>query len=333
MKNLYFTFLTLLIGIPFIKAQSYQQISGPTQGTTFHITYSDPRNRNLEKEIYQLLNEFDFSVSTYNPNSIISKVNKNISGVKLDAYFITCFNKAKELWRLTNGAFDPTVYPLVNAWGFGPEKKSKIEQSKIDSLLQFVGFDKIQLVRGKILKKDPRVQLDFNAFAQGYSVDVLAQFFINKGIKNFIVEIGGEVYAHGLGANNEKWRVAIEQPIENKIDKNAAQVVVELQNKGVATSGNYRRFTEIDGKKIVHHIDPRTGYPTANNLLSASVFCSQTLDSDALATGFLVMGLDNAKLFLEKHPEIQVFFIYTDEQGKYQVFMTSEIMNWIAQHQ
>lgn len=316
-----------------LNAQTYRQISGPAQGTTFHISYSDKKNRNFEKEVFQLLEKFDLSVSTYNPNSIISKVNRNVAGVKLDDYFITCFVKAKEIWTLTNGAFDPTVYPLVNAWGFGPEKKSQIEQHKIDSLLQFVGFDKIQLVDNKIIKTDPRVQLDFNAFAQGYSVDVLAQYFIKKGVEDFVVEIGGEVYAHGLAANHEKWRVAIEQPIENKTDKNAAQVVIELQNKGVATSGNYRRFTEVDGKKIVHHIDPRTGYPTANNLLSASVFCNQTLDSDALATGFLVMGLENAKLFLEKHPEIQVFFIYADEQGKYQVFMTKEVMNWIAQHQ
>ena len=154
-----------------------------------------------------------------------------------------------------------------------------------------------------------------------------------KFVNNFIVEIGGEVYAHGLAANQEKWRVAIEQPIENKKDKNEAQVIIELMNKGVATSGNYRRFIEVDGKKLVHHIDPRTGCPTSNNLLSASVFCDQTLNSDALATGFLVMGLDNAKLFLENHPEIQVFFIYADEQGKYQVFMTKEVMNWIAQHQ
>ncbi|MEY4351733.1 MAG: hypothetical protein RL078_1812 [Bacteroidota bacterium] len=328
-----FTIALILISTEFCKAQKYQQISGPAQGTTFHITYQDKRDRDFEKEINQILQAFDSSVSTYNPNSIISQVNKNNPNVKLDAYFVTCFQKAKEIWSLTNGAFDPTVYPLVNAWGFGPEKKSSLEQKKIDSLLQFVGFEKIELVNGKIIKKDPRVQLDFNAFAQGYSVDVVSSFFLKKGVNNFVVEIGGEVYAHGLAANQEKWRVAIEQPIENKKDKNEAQVIIELMNKGVATSGNYRRFIEVDGKKLVHHIDPRTGYPTSNNLLSASVFCDQTLNSDALATGFLVMGLDNAKLFLEKHPEIQVFFIYADEQGKYQVFMTKEVMNWIAQHQ
>lgn len=314
-------------------AQKFIEINGKTQGTTFHISYQDPKNRLFEKQVLDLLADFDLSVSTYNPHSIITAVNNNKKNIKLDAYFITCFNKAKEIWKQTNGAFDPTVYPLVNAWGFGPEKKNAIEQHKLDSLLAFVGFEKIELAGNKIIKTDPRVQLDFNAFAQGYSVDVMAAFFLQKGINNFIVEIGGEVYAHGVAEQNNKWRVAIEQPTENKLNKNPNQVIVELTNKAVATSGNYRRFVEIDGKKIVHHIDPQTGLPTANNLLSASVFCDHTLDADALATGFLVMGLDAAQQFLTAHPEIQVFFIYTDDKGKYNVFMTKELETWIAQHQ
>ena len=314
-------------------AQHFTTLSGQTQGTTYLIRYQDARERNLQKAIEEILTAFDLSVSTYNPNSLISKINRNEKNVKLDAYFLTCFNQAKTLWTLTNGAFDPTVYPLVNAWGFGPEKKDVLEQQKIDSLLTFVGFEKITIEKGKIIKTDPRVQLDFNAFAQGYSVDVLADFLLKKGIGNFIVEIGGEVKTHGVSENKQKWRVGIEQPVENKTSKNELQIIIELENMAVATSGNYRRYKEINGQKIVHHIDPRTGKPTANNLLSASVFSKDALTSDALATGFLVLGLEEAKRFLSAHPEIQVYFIYSDEQGKLQVYFTEKLGSWIAQHQ
>ncbi|MEY4992139.1 MAG: hypothetical protein RI948_1017 [Bacteroidota bacterium] len=324
--------LLLLFCCSKTNAQKFLQISGTTQGTTFHISYQDPKERDFSKKVNQLLADFDASVSTYNPQSIITKVNQNQSDVKLDPYFIACFEQAKEIWQITHGAFDPTVYPLVNTWGFGPERKSDLEQQKLDSILAFVGFDKIEIANGRIIKKDPRVQLDFNAFAQGYSVDVLANFFLKKGVQNFIVEIGGEVYAHGK-AQNGKWRVGIEQPVENKTTKNELQIIVEMENMAVATSGNYRRFKEVDGKKIVHHIDPHTGKPTANNLLSASVFSAHAIQSDALATGFLVLGLEKSKEFLKLHPEIQVFFIYTDDQGKYQVFITDQLMDWIAPNQ
>lgn len=314
-------------------AQNFTTISGQTQGTTYLIRYQDARERDLQKAIEKILAQFDLSVSTYNPNSLISKINRNEKNVKPDAYFLTCFNQAKTLWTITNGAFDPTVYPLVNAWGFGPEKKDILEQQKIDSLMAFVGFEKITIEKGRIKKTDPRVQLDFNAFAQGYSVDVISEFFLQKGIENFIVEIGGEVKTHGVYENNQKWVVGIEQPVENKTSKNELQIIIELDNMAVATSGNYRRFKEVNGQKIVHHIDPRTGKPTANNLLSASVFSKDALTSDALATGFLVLGLEESKRFLIDHPEIQVFFIYSDEQGKNQVFITEKLGSWIAQHQ
>ena len=314
-------------------AQQFTTISGQTQGTTYLIRYQDPKNRNLQKSIDEILLDFDFSVSTYNPNSIISKVNRNEKKVYLDAYFLACFNEAKNLWKITNGAFDPTVYPLVNAWGFGPEKKSELEQQKIDSLLHFVGFDKINIVNGEIQKADPRVQLDFNAFAQGYSVDVISAFLMKKGIQNFIVEIGGEVKTHGVDERGMLWRVGIEQPVVNQKSKNDLQVIVELENMAVATSGNYRRFKEVNGQKVVHHIDPKTDKPTANNLLSASVFSENALTSDAMATGFLVLGLEQSKHFLLEHPEIQVFFIYSDDQGTMQVFITEKLETWIAQHQ
>lgn len=312
----------------FISAITYSQIEptiieGEAQGTTYQITYCDELNRNLQPEISVILVDFDMSVSTYVPNSIISRINSNAKDVKVDEYFKVCFKKAKEIWKATNGAFDPTVYPITNAWGFGPGKKQTIEKKKIDSILHFVGFNLIELKGNRIIKKDPRVQLDFNAFAQGYSVDVISNFLIKKGIKSFVVEIGGEVYAKGKHPNGKFWTVGIEKPIDNKESQNPIEANVKLENLAIATSGNYRRFVIENGVKYSHHIDPKTGYPTKNNLLSASILSKQCITSDATATGILVMGLENAKKYFIVHPEIEAFLIYSDENGNFKTFETA----------
>ncbi len=310
--------------------QKPMYIDGFAQGTSYHISYYDLKGRFLKKEVDSILHDFDLSVSTYNPNSIISKINSNQKKVSLDRYFITCFNKAKEVWKNTNGTFDPTVYPLVNAWGFGPGKKQKIEQKKIDSILHFVGFNLIELKGNKIKKKDPRVALDFNAFAQGYSVDVIAEYLNSLGIVSYIVEIGGEVYAQGQQSDKENWKIGIEEPIENKTETNPFIITLKLDGMAVATSGNYRKFTIEDGVKYAHHIDPKTGYPTKNNLLSASIFSKRGIDSDANATGILVMGLEKAKIFLKAHPELQAYLIYSDEKGNYQTYQTEGIASLVV---
>lgn len=297
-------------------------LEGETQGTSYHITYYDTCQRDLQGDIEEILADFDYSVSTYNPYSLISRVNRNDSTVKVDAYFIACFNKAKEIWKNTDGAFDPTVYPLVNAWGFGPGKKQHIEKVVIDSILVFVGFEKVELIGNKVVKKDPRLGLDFNAFAQGYSVDVISKFLLSKGIKNFVVEIGGEVYAHGKMANNGCWLVGIEEPTDNQETNNELYLIVELENRALATSGNYRKYIIENGVKYAHHIDPKTGYPAKNNLLSASILSSECISSDANATGVLVMGLEKATAFLQAHPELQAYLIYSDENGNYKVYQT-----------
>lgn len=300
-------------------------LQGEAQGTTYHITYVDSLDRDFSADVSRILEEFDQSVSTYQPNSIISRVNRNDSSVILDPTFITCFLKAKEIWKNTNGAFDPTVFPLVNAYGFGPQKKLSINPRLIDSLCTFVGFEKVELIGTKIVKTDPRVSLDFNAFAQGYSVDVVSQFLRSQGIRSYIVEIGGEVYAEGKQTSGQPWYIGIEQPIENKTSSNPLFIAVELNHLAIATSGNYRRFIEENGVKYVHHIDPKTGYPTKNNLLSASVFSSQCMVSDATATGLLVMGFEAAKLYLNTHPELMVYLIYSDEYGKFQVYQSPKL--------
>ncbi|PKP44304.1 MAG: thiamine biosynthesis protein ApbE [Bacteroidetes bacterium HGW-Bacteroidetes-13] len=307
------------------------KIEGDAQGTTYHIAYFDEQNRDFKFEIEQILKDFDLSLSTYIPNSIISRVNSNDKDVIVDNYFITCFNKAKEIWKNTKGAFDPTVYPLVNAWGFGPGKKLNIEQNKIDSILEFVGFEKIKLKNNKIVKKDPRVSLDFNAFAQGYSVDIVSAFLNKQGVNSYLVEIGGEVYAKGVKSNGENWVIGIEEPIDNKGTENPIKAMVKLENIGVATSGDYRRFIIENGIKYAHHIDPKTGYPTKNNLLSATVFSKECITSDATATGILVMGLEKSKVFLENHPELQAYLIYSDDKGNYKVYETPELKSIITE--
>lgn len=330
MRLLQIILLFLLITNVTLAQTKSQFIEGFAQGTSYHITYYDELNRNLNFEIDSILKDFDLSVSTYNPKSIISRINKGEPNVRIDNYFKTCFNKSKEIWKSTNGAFDPTIYPISNAWGFGPGKKQTIDKSKIDSLLQFVGFELININADSVIKKDPRVSLDFNAFAQGYSVDVISQYLISKNIHSFIVEIGGEVYAQGKQNNGANWLIGIEQPFDNKISGNPLKAIVKLDAKAIATSGNYRRYVLEKGIKYAHHIDPKTGYPTKNNLLSASIFANEAITSDATATGILVMGLKKAKKYLAKHPEIDAYLIYSDKKGNYQVYQTPKLKELIV---
>jgi thiamine biosynthesis lipoprotein len=301
------------------------KIEGYTQGTTYHISYFDSEQRNLQPEIETILKDFDLSVSTYNPNSIITKINTNQPNVVVDQYFTVCFKKAKEVWKNTNGAFDPTVLPLVNAWGFGPGKKQKKPQQKIDSILRFTGFNLIELKGNRVVKKDPRVALDFNAFAQGYSVDVISDFLKSKGIISFIVEIGGEIFANGKKPNGDYWKAGIEEPYDNKEDANPNRAIIKLYNSAIATSGNNRQYFIENGVKYAHHLDPKTGYPTKNNLLCASIIASNCISSDAYATGVLVMGLEKAKVFLKNHPELQAYLVYSDAKGQLQVYKTDKI--------
>ncbi len=331
-KRIRYTFGFILLATTFIYPQQEPvKIEGNAQGSTYHIIYYDIQNRNFQPEIEKILVDFDKSVSTYLPTSIISRINSNQKNVTVDKYFIACFNKAKEVWKNTEGAFDPTVYPLVNAWGFGPGKKQKIEKQKIDSILTFVGFNLIELKGNKVIKKDPRVSLDFNAFAQGYSVDVVSGFLNSKGLTSYMVEIGGEVYAKGKKQNGSSWTIGIEKPIDNKESLNSLKAIVKLEDMAIATSGNYRRFIIEDGVKYAHHIDPKTGYPTKNNLLSASLFSKECISSDANATGVLVMGLEKAKAFLLLHPELQAYLIYSDDKGNYQVFQTPGLQSIVSE--
>ena len=301
-------------------------VRGEAQGTTYNITYSAPEKTNYKNEIDSLFKAVDQSLSTYVPGSIISRINRNDTGVVADKYFIDVFRKAQEISQQTNGAFDVTVAPIVNAWGFGFTKRARIDSATIDSLLRFVGYQKIKLEGGAIVKTNPGMMLDFNAIAQGYTVDLLSSFLENKGINNYLVELGGEVRTKGKKNNGEDWKIGIDQPNETYTEGRPLKAIVSLKNKALATSGNYRKFYVENGRKYAHIIDPHTGYPAKHNLLSATVIANDCMTADAFATAFMVMGLEKAKQFLSKDKQLglEVFFIY-DEQGTWKTY-TSETL-------
>jgi thiamine biosynthesis lipoprotein len=301
---------------------NYIQLQGNAQGTTFKIIYDDSLHRDFSIQIDSLLKKLDTSLSTYVPESIISKVNKNDSTVVLDQHFITVFNRSQEISELSEGAFDITVAPLINAYGFGFGKKENIDSLLIDSLLNYVGYNKVKIENNKVIKQHPAIQLDFNAIAQGYSVDVLADFLEKKGIENYMIEIGGELRCKGKNSKGNYWNIGIDKPIEN-LQKREMQTIVPLKNKAMATSGNYRKFYEKDGVKYSHTIDPKTGWPVEHQLLSATVIADDAMTADAFATVFMVMGKDKAIEFLETHKNLnlQVYLIFQNKD-KLEVYST-----------
>lgn len=331
LTSLFFLFIALL---PLSCKQEpvYKKIEGETQGTTYHITYqSHPRN-NFQPEIEKLLADFDLSLSAYVQESILSRVNRNETNVMLDDYFITVFNKSKEIYTLTDGAFDITVAPLVNAWGFGPDPAQNADSALIDSLRQYVGMPLVKVEGRTLIKKHPEVKIDVNAIAQGYSADVIADFLVSKRVVNLMVEIGGEIVTKGLNPKGEEWKIGVDKPTDNNFSPGQnLQAILKISGKALATSGNYRKFYEKDGQKYVHSIDPHTGYPVVSNLLSTTVVASDCMTADAMATAFMVMGLEKSIAMLNMHPEWDAYLIYADEEGNYKTFITEGMKNSMVQ--
>ena len=310
---------------------SYISFGGFTQGTTYNITYESINNVNFQDEIEYLLAEFDTSLSTYNQHSVISKINYNESK-ETDKYFRTVFSKANEVYNNTDGSFDITVAPLVNAWGFGFKNKEDITNAKIDSLLEFVGFQNVCIKDSVIIKNDPRMMIDVNAIAQGYSVDVVADFLEEHGITNYLVEIGGEIKTKGVNKKGKVWKIGIDKPFDNNmVPGENLQAIVYLSNKSLATSGNYRKFYEHNGVKYSHTIDPKTGYPVTHSLLSATVIANDCMTADAYATAFMVIGLEKAFDLATKLPDLEAYFIYSNENGEFQVKATSIMQELIEE--
>jgi len=314
------------------KANFLMKITGSAQGTTYSIAWVSADRINYQPPVDSIFRKIDSSLSTYLPVSIISRINQNDSSVTLDEHFMTVFKKAEEVSENTGGEFDVTVAPLVNVWGFGFEKKDKPDSAVIKKLLQITGYKMVKLAGNKLVKEKNEIMLDFNAIAQGYTVDVLAAFLEHKGIQDYFVELGGEVKTKGRKSDKQPWRVGIDKPKENETEERELQVILELENKSLATSGNYRKFYVEEGRKYSHIIDPFTGYPAKNSLLSASVIADDCMTADAYATAFMVMGLEKAKQFLEQHKELNldVYFVY-DENGALKTYASGNIKKWIKE--
>lgn len=314
--------VALIVGTVFILSGSkYYTNEGQIFGTTYHITYAGTND--FDKEIRAELQRVDDALSMFNKQSVLSKFNRNEKYDVSNARFNDVVRLSLQLSRETDGAFDITVAPLVNEWGFGFKHREKITASKIDSLRAFVGYDKLFYEGERLNKRDSRVTIDCGAVAKGYGVDCVARLLSSKGCTNYMVEIGGEVVVKGKNAKGKKWTIGINKPVDDSTKTvNEVQNILHVSDCGIATSGNYRNFYYVDGRKVSHTIDPKTGQPVQHSLLSATVLTPSCAKSDALATSFMVMGLDRAKAFLAKHKDVQAYFIFADGQGKYNVWMT-----------
>ncbi len=317
-------FVLVFIALLFSSCRKLHKISfmGEAQGTYYSVTYYDTENRNFQPQIDSLLKRIDKTASLWDPESLISKINRNDTSVVLDSTFITIFRKAQEVSGKTNGKFDITVGPLIRVWGFWFDDRMDVNQELIDSIMPLIGYEKVRLEDGRIIKDDPRIQLDFNAIAQGHSVDLIAEFLEDNGINRYLVDVGGEIYARGKKPYGDQWKIGIEEPAEEKYAKRKFEEIVFLEDKALATSGSYRKFYEIDGVKYSHTVDPETGYPVQHSLLSATVLAEDCITADAYATAFMVMGLDKTREFLEKNEDMEAFLIYSDEDGDMKTYKT-----------
>ena len=322
-------FLTLLIVSTILiirqqQAMPYQKSAGLVFGTSYHVSYQC--DSDLSSGIMAELMKVDASLSPFNEKSVITAINQN-KHVKPDAMFM-----AMCISRDTDGAFDITIAPLVNAWGFGFKNGIEPSRSQVDSLMQIVGYKKVALNGGYVQKQDPRMMLDCSAIAKGYGSDVIARLLRSRGITHCLVEIGGEIVASGINEHHEPWRIGVTKPTDDPLNSTQElQTTLRLTNKAMATSGNYRNFYYKGGKKYAHTIDPNSGYPVQHNILSATVIAEQCAVADAYATSFMVMGLDKAKEVLDRHPELMAYFIYSDKGGHDAVWFSPSLNDKIEE--
>ncbi len=301
-----------------------QLFLGTTQGSYYSITYYDEQNRNFSHEFDSIFKEIENTLSLWDENSIIRKVNRNDSTVVLNKIFIDNFNYAMRAAELSDGYFDPTVGPLVSAWGFHFKEGMTMTPEIVDSLKQFVGYRKIKIENGKVIKENPNMTLDFNAVAQGYTTDMIGDFLLSKNVNNFLVDVGGEILAKGNKPDGELWKVGIEKPAEDKDAARIVQEIVELKDKSIVTSGNYRKYVEQNGRRYSHSLNPKTGYPSENNLLSATIICDNTAWADCLASICMLVGMEQAIKLLETQNEVEAFFIYEENGDVLQLKMNDK---------
>lgn len=297
---------------------AWQSNEGFVFGTSYHIKYN--HGTDLSKGIDKTLTDVDNSLSTFNEKSVISAINNNTSDY-LDNRLLSIVQAAQTISKNTDGAFDITVAPLVNAWGFGFKNAENIDSTQIDSLLIFVGMDKISIDGNKLVKTDSRTMLDCNAIAKGYGVDAVSEYLEQEGVTNYMVEIGGEVRVRGTNDKKSTWHIGINEPVDDSLSVSTdIENVIEVSDISMATSGNYRNFYIKDNKKYAHTIDPQTGYPVQHNILSSTVLAKDCMTADAYATAFMVCGLDKAREILSKTPDLKAYFIFSNPDGTHDVW-------------
>ena len=306
----------------------YQKSADFIFGTSYSVIYQC--DSDLSQSIKNELMKVDRSLSPFNEHSVITAVNNN-QEVVLDNMFQEVFQKAMAISRETDGAFDITVAPLVNAWGFGFKNGTQPDRRQVDSLREIIGYEKLSLVNGKVQKKDPRMMLDCSAIAKGYGTDMVARLLKERGVQNYMVEIGGEIVTKGVNAQRVPWKIGVTKPDDDSLSiGNELQTILNVTDKAMATSGNYRRFYYKGGKRFAHTIDPKTGYPVQHNILSATVLADDCATADAYATSFMVMGMEGAKRVLDRHPELMAYLIYDDGHGKNAVWFSPSLRDKIA---
>lgn len=310
------------------KKHVYIEDNGEIFKTSYLVKYE--YSHSLKREIDLVLADFDDSLNPFKESSIISKVNNNID-VRPDNYFTTVFNKAQQVSAVSEGLFDITISPLINAWGFGFKNMDNVTPERIDSLKRLTGYNRINIHNGKVIKEHPDIQLNASAIAKGYATDVVASLLESYGIKNYIVEIGGEIRAKGMNANDQYWRVGIDRPREDSMSyNNPFQMIIALDNKAVATSGDYRKYYINEGKRFAHTINPQTGYPADNSILSATVIADDCMTADAYATVFMLADTAQTRK-LAKKQQLSYMLILAKEGDNYEIVKSEDFERYIIE--
>lgn len=334
MKKIFFGILAVVCFF-FVSCEQKEKkyvFDGLVQGTYYHIIIYSKDTTQIQQGFDSIFTLVDNTFSLWNKNSLLTKLNNN-EQVNLNSLFIDNFNRAKQINILTDGALDITIGAIVQAYGFANKDKQEINKRVIDSLKTFIGMDKVSIKDNKLIKTYKETQLDFNAIAQGYTTDMISDFLTKRGVENFLVDVGGEVYCKGEKPNGKSWSVAIETPTDDAKNERSYQTLVKLKNKSIVTSGNYRKFYMENGVKYSHTIDPKTAQSVKHNLLSASAIADDATLADGLATAFMVMGLEKSKEFLSKHKEFAGYFIYSDEKGDMKVWQSDNFATYLNNNQ
>ena len=310
------------------KPKSYATVDGFTQGSTYHIVYNDPQGRDLRTDIEELLEDFDNSLSVYNPSSLLTRLNENDPAAVPDRWFTECLAISHGISEDTEGAFDVTLRPLIAAYRIGTDDTPHLlSQREIDSIRVFTGYRKVRIENGRLVKEDPRLALDFNAIAQGYSSDLMGAMFDSLGIEDYMVEIGGEILCKGRNPSGGEWKVGIDRPVEgNMVPGEDLQTILKLTDRGLVTSGNYRKFAyDENGNKVTHTIDPHTLRPAVHNLLSATIIAPTSAVADGYATACMGIGLEKSQPLPERHPVLEGYLVFSRPGGSMGVYTTPNI--------